>query len=185
MRPGEQAAADELLSDRLEVVAEHHDVVAVPADAAADVEQDLRQEHQHRADLVRDRLGRMVVAGIERVEHLARQRVRQIELVRSDRITLAPDAEQLAFDGIEVEGGVERFREHRVERFDQARSGSHAIYRGIFHAVGNPEVRHTRRAERFSHRGPDAAAGRRVADPERPNALVAMRQREVVSGLGM
>ena len=79
------------------------DVVAVPAHAAADVQQDLRQEHQHRADLVGDRFGRMVVAGVERVEHLARHRVAEIELVRSDGVALAADAEQLAFDRIQVE----------------------------------------------------------------------------------
>ena len=65
VRPLEEVAAHELLRDGVQVVAEDHDVVAVPADAAADVQQDLGMEQQHRADLVGDGLGRMVVAGVE------------------------------------------------------------------------------------------------------------------------
>ena len=47
-------------------------MVAVPAYAAADVEEDFRQELQDGADLVGDRFGRVIVAGIERVEEAAR-----------------------------------------------------------------------------------------------------------------
>ena len=90
-------------------------MIAVPPDAAADVKQDLRKEHQDRADLVRDGFRRMVVTGIERVENLARQRVSQVELVRPDGVALAADAEQLAFNRIQVEGRVERLFEHRVQ----------------------------------------------------------------------
>ena len=40
----EEVAAHQLLRDRLEVVVEHDDVIAVPADAAADVQQDLGKD---------------------------------------------------------------------------------------------------------------------------------------------
>ena len=102
VRAAEEVAAHELLADRREVVVEHHDVIAVPADAAADVQQDLRHEHQHRADLVGDRLGRVIVAGVERVEQLARERVAEIELVRADGVALDAEAEQLALERVEV-----------------------------------------------------------------------------------
>jgi hypothetical protein len=115
VRSREEAAADELLGDGLEIVAEDHHMVAVPPNAAADVKQDLREEHQDRADLVRDGFGRMVVAGVEGVENLARHRVPEIELVRSNRVALAPEAEQLAFDRIQVAARVERLAEHRVK----------------------------------------------------------------------
>ena len=100
---GEKVAAHQLLRDRVQIVVEHDDVIAVPADAAADVQQDLRDEHQHRADLVGDGFGRVVVAGVERVEHPARQRVAEIELVRADGVALDAEAEQLALDRVEID----------------------------------------------------------------------------------
>ena len=87
---------------RLEVVVEQDDVVAVPADAAADVQQDLRQEHEHRADLVGDRLGRVIVAGVERQTACRVERVAEVVLVRADGEALEPDAEQLALDRVEI-----------------------------------------------------------------------------------
>ena len=71
----EVVAADQLLRDRLELVGEDHDVVAVPADAAADVQQDLVEVLEHGRDLVGDDLGRMVMAGVEAEELLARDGV--------------------------------------------------------------------------------------------------------------
>ena len=70
VHPAEVVAADQLLRDRLQLVGEDHDVVAVPADAPADVQQDLVEVRQHRRDLVGDDLGRMVVAGVEAEELL-------------------------------------------------------------------------------------------------------------------
>ena len=43
---------------RREIVVEQHDMIAVPADPAAHVQQDLWQECQDRAELVSHRLGR-------------------------------------------------------------------------------------------------------------------------------
>ena len=42
----EEVAAHNLLGDRLQIVGEDHDVIAVPADAAADVQQDLVEIEQ-------------------------------------------------------------------------------------------------------------------------------------------
>ena len=90
-------------------------MIAVPANAAADVQQDLRQEDEHRADLVGDRLGRMVVPGVERVEHAPRQRVAEIELVRANGVALEAEAEQLALDRVEVVRAIDRLLEDRIE----------------------------------------------------------------------
>jgi len=49
----------------------------------------------------------MVVACIERVEQLAGSRVAEIELVRADRIAFDAEAEQLAFERIEVVGAID------------------------------------------------------------------------------
>ena len=67
----EVVAPDQLLRDRLQLVGEDHDVVAVPAHAAADVQQDLVQVQEHGRDLVGDDLGRMIVAGVEAQQLLA------------------------------------------------------------------------------------------------------------------
>ena len=93
MRAAEKVAADELLRDGFEIIVEHDDMIAVPADAAADVQQDLWRIDEHRAELVGDGLGRVIVPGVEGIEHLARQRVSKIELVRSHRVALEPNAE--------------------------------------------------------------------------------------------
>ena len=104
----QEAAADQLLRDGFQIVAEDHDVVAVPAHAAADVKEDFRKEHQDRADLVRDGFRRMIVAGVERVENPARQRVGEIELVRARRCSSrTPRPNSFAFHRIQVEGRVE------------------------------------------------------------------------------
>jgi hypothetical protein len=89
------------------------------------------------------------------------------------------------FDRIEICAGIELFREHRIERFGQPLSRSHPVDRRILHAVRNPDVGHAGGAERLPHRRADPAARRGMADPERPDALVAVRQREVVGRLRM
>ena len=124
----------------------------------------------------------MVVAGVECQQEPARLRVPEVELVRSDRVALDADPEQLAFDRIEVEGGVDRLREHRVERLEQPLSRAETIDRRVLHAVRNPEVRDARRAQRPPHRRADPAARLPVRDPEVAHGPVAMRQREVVGG---
>ena len=71
-------------------------MVAVPADAAADVQQNLIHEGHHGGDLVGDDLRRMEVAHVEAQELLVRDGVAQVELVRADDVALGADAEQLA-----------------------------------------------------------------------------------------
>jgi hypothetical protein len=183
VRPPEILAPHQLLADRLEVVVEHHHVVAVPAHAAADVQQDLRGEREDRTDLVRDRLGRVVVARVEREEDLPRERVRQVELVRADRVTLHADPEQLALDRVAVAGRVDRHGEDLVERLDQACARPAAVDRRVLHAVRDPEVRDAGLAERPAHRLGDRPARDPVLDPEVADALVGVGEREVVGGL--
>ena len=52
MDAAEEVAADELLGDGLEVVGEDHHVVAVPAHAAADVQQDLVEARCSTAEIL-------------------------------------------------------------------------------------------------------------------------------------
>ena len=126
----EVVAADQLLGDRLELVGEDHHVVAVPANAPADVQQDLVQVHEHRRDLVRDDLGRMIVAGVQAQELVAREGIAEVKLVRADDVALRAEAEQLALDGVADVPGVERLGEDRVQRFGEPLARSLAVDRG-------------------------------------------------------
>ena len=162
----EEVPAHQLQRHRLELVVQDDDVVAVPADAAADVQQQLRQEHQHRADLVGDGLGRVIVARIEGQQLAARQRVAVVELVRPDGVALAADAEQLALDGVAVVRRVDVLVEDRVERRQQPLARTDAVDRRVLHAVGNPEVGDAGVPERLADRRADAPAGDAVGDPE-------------------
>ena len=81
---------------------ERDHVVAVPAHAAADVQQNLRHEAQHGGNLVRHVFGRVIMAGVEADELLVLHRVAQIELVHADGVAFRADAEELALDGVEI-----------------------------------------------------------------------------------
>src|SRR5439155_26732278 len=86
-------------------------VVAAPADAASDVQQDLLEELEYARNLVCDGFGRMEMAGVEAEEFLTSDGVAEIEFVGTHGATFRADAEELGFDGVEVEPGRERFVE--------------------------------------------------------------------------
>ena len=182
----EEVAADEFLGDGQQVVVEDDDVVAVPADAAADVEQDLGRGAAGRRRSCRRcvrwggsgrRRGRAAFAVLDGVA--------EVELVRADDVALRADAEELALDGVEVVGRVERLGEDRVERFGEARARGLAVDGGVLHAVGDPDVGHAGGAEGLAHRGADLAAGDAVLDPEAADAGVGVGEGEAVGGLGV
>ena len=180
MRALKEIPANQLLRKGLKLVAEHDDVVAVPADAAADVEHDLRHEQQDGADLVGHRFGRMIVPGVERHQHAPGSRVSEIELVRADRVALTAKAEELPFDCIAVERRIDRILEDRVKCVAQSLARAEPVGRRVLHAVGNPEVRHAGPAEGAPERFADAPARDAVVDPELSDRAIRMRQREAL-----
>ena len=99
----EVVAADDLLHQALQLVGEDDDVVAVPAHAAADVQQHLVEEQQapRRSCRRSSRWG-----GSARCPGTAAcrgwHRVAQVELVRADDVALRADAEQLALHRVQV-----------------------------------------------------------------------------------
>ena len=103
--------------------------------------------------------------------------------MRADGVALAADAEELALDRVEVQRRADRLLEDGVERLGQALARADAIDRRVLHAVGNPQVRDAGLAERLAHGGADAPAGDAVIDPERPDGLVSVRERDVVGRL--
>jgi len=57
----------------------------------------------------------VVVAGVEADEFLARNGVAEVELVRADDVAFGAEAEEFAFDGVEVVGRIDRRGEDLVE----------------------------------------------------------------------
>ena len=137
---GEQFVPNEFGGDGLERVIQRDDVVAVPADATTDVEEDFRHIHQRGGKLVRDAFGRVEMPGVETEQHLIFDRVAHVELVRTDHVALAADAEEFALDRIQVVLRIELFRENSVQRIRQALTRREAIHRRILVAVWNPDV---------------------------------------------
>src|SRR3954454_3868392 len=116
----ELIAADYLLRDVHEFVVQQHHVVAVPTDGTADVKQQAGAEQQHGRDLFRDHLSWMIVARVQAKELLPRDRGSRVEPGRSRRVAFRADAEQLRLDRVEMNRGIDRFRENTVERIDQS-----------------------------------------------------------------
>ena len=185
MHPLGLARGHDLAGDRQEIVAERHDVVGIPAHAAAHMQKNLGQVEEHARDLVADRFGGMEVAGIEAEQLFARDAVAEIELGRPHRAALGADAKEFGLHGVKDMLGRQRRLEHLVERLGEPRAGGEPVGGCVLEAVGHPDVRHARCAQGLAHRSADLAAPSAVLDPEVPHALVGVREREAVGGLGM
>ena len=129
-------------------------------------------------------LGGMIVARVEAKQLLPRDGVTVIELVRADDVALGAEAEELALDGVEVELGVDRLGEDRVERLGQPLPRALAVDGRVFHAVGNPDVGDAGRPERLAEGGPDLPAGDPVVDPELADGRIGVGQRVAVGRQG-
>jgi len=142
-------------------------MVAVPTHAPADVQRDLREEQQHRGNLVADALGRMEVPGVEREEFLPRQGIAEIELMRADDVAFRADAKQLGLDGIHIQLRVNRAGEHGVERLGQPLARSPPVRRRVLHAVRNPQIGQAALTDGLADARADLAAADAMLDPER------------------
>jgi len=175
-----EVVADDLLCDGAELVAQRNHVVAVPADAAADVQQHFVEVHQCAGDLVGDHFGRVEVARVEAEQFAVLERVAHVELMRTDRAALGADAEEFAFDGVAVVTRVAFDGEDLVQRIGQAFARGEPVERGVFEAVRNPEVGDAAVAQFLAERFGDGAAGDAVLDPELPHARVGAGERQSV-----
>src|SRR3954469_9911142 len=105
--------------------------------------------------------------------------------MRADDIAFRANSEQLALHRVEVKARVQLFREDLIERPLQDGARCLAIHRRVLEAVGNPHVRHTRRAERLAELRPDLTAGDAMIDPELADTFVPAAQGETVIRLWM
>ncbi len=132
MRPAEVTAAHELLRDCARGIVHDHHVIAVPPYAAADMQQELRHELQHRRYFVGQALGGVKVPGVQAEQLLPGRGVAHVELVRADDVGFGADAEQLAFDGVQIVRGIERLLENFVESGLQPFARRFAIHGNVF-----------------------------------------------------
>src|SRR5580704_6934086 len=117
----------------------------------------------------------MKMTGIETIQFLARDGVAEIELMRTDDVTLAPKAEEFRFHGIEIELRIDGRGEDFVERRGEPFAGSFAIGGQVLVAVGDPEIRHRRLAELPPGLRGDTPAGDTVIDPILTHRTIPMR----------
>ena len=127
----------------------------------------------------------MEVPRVQAEQLAAGNRVAEVELVRASHVGLRTEPEQLAFHRIEVAAGIQRLREHLIERLHQALARDLPVGRQVLVAVRNPHVRHAGRSQRLSEGRADLPAGSAVLDPEATHALVWVRESEPVFGKRM
>src|SRR5438874_2213423 len=126
-------------------------MIAVPANAAADVQQNFLQRGEDGGDFVGHRFGGMKMAGVQAKELLISDGIAVIELMRADDIAFGAEAKELSFDRIEIMPRIELLRENGIKRLLQPLAGCLAVHWDILVAVRNPNVRDARRAECFAH----------------------------------
>jgi hypothetical protein len=90
-------------------------VVAVPADATTDMEENFRHIHENGSQLVCNAFRRVEMPRIQTEQRLVFNGVTHVKLVGADDVTLTADAEELALDGVEMVVRVEFFRKHLIE----------------------------------------------------------------------
>ena len=135
-----------LAHNRLHFVAQRHHVVTVPADGAADVQHDAGHDHKHRREFIRYDFGRVKMAAVQAEPDAFRNGVAQIELVRADYVALRAQAEQFAFERVEIVAAIDGHGKDLVERLGQQTARRLPVDRRVLQAVGNPDVRHTGRS---------------------------------------
>ena len=107
--------SDDFLGNGAQVVGERDDVIAIPADPTADMQEDGIEEEKDRGNFVGDRFGGMKVAGIQAEQFMVFDRIAQVEFMGADDSTFRADAEEFAFDRVEVPLFGDGFSEDGVQ----------------------------------------------------------------------
>ena len=176
----QEFAAHEFFHDAARRIVHQHDVVAVPADAPAHMQEDLGHELECGGNLIGEVFGGMEVPRVQAKQLLVFHGVAHVKLVRADNIRLGADAEELAFHGVAVERRVDWLGEDGVEGGFKPLARRFAVHRRVFVAVWNPEVGHAGFAELLADVGGDFAARDAVLDPELAHPGVFVGEGEAV-----
>ena len=149
------------------------------------MQQNFRNKHQCRAELVGNAFGRVKVPGIKTKDFLIFDRIAHVKFVRSDDVAFAANSKELALDGIKMVLGIELFGEDPVERLLQPQTGRQTIHRRVLEAVGDPHIRDRRGAQGLAHRRSDFARCDAMLDPEIADSLFRVRERKAIGGQRM
>lgn len=157
------------------VVLDNH-MIAVPADAAADVKEDAALLNENRGELVGDGFRRVEVSHVEADCLVVFCRVGEIEVMRADGAAFGSDAEEFGFDCVEHECGIDGIGENFIKAFHEAAPRSQTVGGGVFESVGSPEVADGADAGAAGELRGDAAARFAVVNPESADGGVGMRE---------
>ena len=181
----DEVVANELFGDRAHLIVPCDDVVGVPANAAADVEKDLVDEHRRGGNLVADTFSRVEMTGVEGQEKIILDGVAHAEFMAADGVAFEADPEELRLDTL-ANSFLRIFDgEDLVVGFRQALARGETIDGRVLHAVGSPVVDDAGRAELFAEIVRDLATTLVVFDPEIADFLAGMRKSQSVGGLRM
>ncbi len=120
------------------------------------------------------------MTGVEREQDLPTEGIGQIELHRTDDITLRANAKELRLHRVQVVARVDCFREDGVQRAAQPLARRAAVGGAVLVAIGNPDVGHGRRSQFLPEVFADLAAGDAVLDPKLANACIGMGKRKPI-----
>ena len=122
----------------------------------------------------------MKVSGVQTQQLLSCDRIAKIEFMRTDNVTLRSKPEQLAFNGIEVQAGINLLGKDGIERFSQPLARKLATGGRVFVAIGDPNIRYARTSLSCAHHRADLAASDAVINPILSNPRIGMGQRKAI-----
>ena len=181
----QRVRADDLLHHFARLVVKEHHMVAVPAHGAGDVQRQTVIEQEHGADLVGDKLGRVIVTVVHERRNVAGIHIVRAELRRADGVGFQTNAEDLGLDAREDLRLVIRNGQNFVHRLRVAAAGRETVCRIILIAVGDPEVDDAGLAGFLGEILCDFHAALAVRDPEFADRLIRGRESQTVLDHGV
>ena len=179
MHTAEGSGTDDFAEEVERGVVHDGDVVAVPADGAADVEHQLGHELQQGAHLVGWRLGGVVMACVDGGNLAVLGGIGRVEVVAAYGEALQADAEDLALDAVLHVGFL--LGKNLVERVLQQFAVEVVVDADVLATVVYPEVHDAGVVLRTAHSVGNVAATACVLNPEVAYALVGVGKAEVAA----
>ena len=160
-------------------------MVAVPAYAAANVQQDLIEELQHGGNLRADDLGRVKMPCVQRIKRLAADGIAQRIFMACDRVALHAKAKELALHRGEHRLLVVIGREDFIQRLRHDFAALDGVHTRVLVSIRHPEVHRAGLPCARRKRARDLEAALAVLHPETALVRVKTAQRKIPVHHGM
>ena len=144
------------------------------------MKRDLLAEEKKRGDLIRNHLGRMVVAVIHKRRYAVRDGIGETELCRAYGVGLKSDAEDLGLEGNVYLRLIVRGSEHLVKRLLESCSRAYSVGGNILISIGDPYVENRGNARLLGEILGDLEASDSMSYPECTNLLVGRGKSEII-----